>query len=286
MDRTKSFFREFAQYTSLNVLGMVGLSLYILADTFFVAQGLGTDGLAALNLAIPFYSLLHGSGLMIGMGGATRYAIQKGQHRDEEANRTFSAAFSLVCLFALLFMLAALFLPGELLSLAGAQGQVFTLSHTYLRVIWLFSPAFLLNNLLLCFVRNDGAPHLSMAAMLGGSFSNILLDWVFIFPCSMGMFGAVLATGLAPIISLLILSPHFLRRKNRFHLVWRFPEGRRCGGILLSGVPSLVTELSSGVVMIVFNTILLGIEGTVGVAAYGIIANLSLVILAIYTGIG
>ena len=49
----KSVFREFARYTSLNVLGMLGLSCYILADTFFVSAGLGAKGLAALNLEIP-----------------------------------------------------------------------------------------------------------------------------------------------------------------------------------------------------------------------------------------
>ena len=46
-------FKEFAKYVSLNVMGMIGLSCYILADTYFVSQGLGTYGLTALNLAIP-----------------------------------------------------------------------------------------------------------------------------------------------------------------------------------------------------------------------------------------
>ena len=49
-------FRDFAKYSSLNVLGMIGLSCYILADTFFVSLGLGTNGLTALNLAIPVYT--------------------------------------------------------------------------------------------------------------------------------------------------------------------------------------------------------------------------------------
>lgn len=64
-------FREFAKYASLNTLGMVGLSLYILADTFFISKGLGANGLTALNLALPIYNLVHGAGLMLGMGGAT-----------------------------------------------------------------------------------------------------------------------------------------------------------------------------------------------------------------------
>lgn len=79
--------REFIRYTSLNVLGMIALSCYILADTFFVSLGLGTDGLAALNLSIPIYSFIHGSGLMTGMGGGTRYSILKSQGNHQEANR-------------------------------------------------------------------------------------------------------------------------------------------------------------------------------------------------------
>ena len=46
----QNYFKEFAKYTSLNVLGMIGLSCYILADTFFVSKALGANGLAALNL--------------------------------------------------------------------------------------------------------------------------------------------------------------------------------------------------------------------------------------------
>ncbi len=277
--------RDFAKYTSLNVLGMIGLSCYILADTFFVSKGLGTNGLAALNLAIPVYSFIHGSGLMIGMGGGIRYAIEKSQKNHTAANRTFTGTIYLAGAFAAIFTLAGIFLSGTIVSLFGADKSVYDMSKTYLQVILLFAPAFLLNNVLLCFVRNDGAPQLSMAAMIGGSLSNIVLDWVFIFPCRMGIFGAAFATGLAPIISILILSPHLIRRKNQFHLIKCRMEGKVSAVILSGGVPSLVTEVSSGVVMIVFNSIILRLEGNVGVAAYGVIANLSLVIMAIYTGI-
>ena len=279
------YFRDFARYTSLNVLGMVGLSCYILADTFFVSKGLGTSGLAALNLAIPVYSFIHGCGLMIGMGGGTHYSIHKSRGEDEAANKVFTNAAMLVAVFASLFFLTGLFLSETITTLLGADEAVFEMTRTYLQVILLFAPAFMLNNLILCFVRNDGAPGLAMAGMIGGSLSNIVLDWVFIFPCGMGIFGAVFATGLAPVISLLILSPHFIFRRNRFKPVRTAPSLGRMAGIMGSGVPSLVTEVSSGVVMIVFNSIILSLEGNTGVAAYGVIANLSLVVVSVYTGI-
>lgn len=51
--------KEFATYASLNVLGMIGLSCYILADTFFVAQELGhkrSGGIESCNSGLQFAS--------------------------------------------------------------------------------------------------------------------------------------------------------------------------------------------------------------------------------------
>ena len=86
--------RSFFQYVSLNVLGALGLSGYILADTLFVAHRLGTDGLAALNLAISVFGLINGLGLMLGIGGATRYAICRTQGDGVRADRAFSRALA------------------------------------------------------------------------------------------------------------------------------------------------------------------------------------------------
>lgn len=285
MNEKRNLRQRFARYASLNVLGMLGLSCYILADTFFVSLGLGAEGLAALNLAIPIYSLVHGSGLLLGMGGATAYAIARGRQEPQAAAiypHTLYAAWGLAFLFAA----AGLLLPGTLAGWLGADAETLGNTTVYLRTILLFAPLFLLNNVYLCFMRNDGQPRLAMAAMVTGSLSNVLLDYVFIFPCGMGMFGAAFATGLAPAISLLVLFLVGKRGERHFRLAkMRVVPGlyRR---ILPAGVPSLVTEVSSGLVMITLNAVILRLQGNLGVAAYGVVANLSLVALAICTGIG
>lgn len=284
MDNT-IYLNEFAKYSSLNVLGMIGLSCYILADTFFISRGLGANGLAALNLAIPVYSLIHGSGLMLGMGGATRYSIDKGQGETEKANITFTNTIYLAVVLAIVFLLAGMALSQPITTFLGADQEVFAMTNTYIQVILLFSPAFLMNDILICFVRNEGNPKLSMLAMITGSLSNVLLDYIFIFPLRMGIFGAVLATGLAPVISLGILSQNWWKGKSGLHPVKTKPHFSLAKSILLLGFPSLITEVSSGIVIIVFNSILLTLQGNVAVAAYGVIANLSLVVVSIYTGI-
>ena len=278
-------FRDFIKYSSLNVLGMIGLSCYILADTFFVSKGLGTNGLAALNLAIPIYSFIHGSGLMIGIGGGTKYSIQKNYESPQNLHAIFTNSIYFAAILAVFFVMVGLFFTEPIVALFGADAAVFAMTQTYIQVILLFAPAFLANNVLLSFVRNDGAPQLSMAAMIAGSLSNVVLDYLFIFPWKMGIFGAAFATGLSPILSMLVLSIHFIRKNNHFRFLKCRCSRKLFAGIFLNGAPSLVAELSSGIVMIVFNAILLSLQGNVGVAAYGVIANLSLVVIAIYTGI-
>lgn len=277
--------KEFAAFTSLNMLGMIGLSCYILADTFFVARGLGTDGLAALNLAIPVFSLIQGGGLMLGMGGATQYTILKSQNDSIKANRAFNHAIFMGALLAVVLAATGLFLSGTIAAALGAARDVFDMCNTYLRVLLIFAPLFIINNIVLCFVRNDGAPQLAMLAMVAGSFSNIALDYLFIFPLRMGIFGAVLATGCAPIISLLVLSVFFAQKRNDFHLEKIHVNARVAVNIISCGVSYLIAELASGVVMIAFNFITMGIAGYVGVAAYGVIANIAIVVLSIFTGV-
>ncbi len=285
MKNRKSIFQDFMKYVSLNILGQMAYSCYTLADTFFVSARLGADGLTALNLAFPIFCLMNGIGLMIGMGGGTRYSIAKSRGETQTANRIFTNAAYMVVCFAAIFVFLGLFLSGPLVKALGADSTVFSMTNTYLKVMLLFAPAFLTNNLLQCFVRNDGNPSLSMAAMISGSLSNVVLDYIFIFPLGMGIFGAILATGLAPIISITVLSPYFIRRKNGFHFVKSSPDRRNMSGIMSSGVPPFITEISSGVVMFLFNFIILHLEGNIGVAAFGVITVISLAVVAIYTGL-
>ncbi|NLV91128.1 MAG: MATE family efflux transporter [Firmicutes bacterium] len=284
---TTQLLTSFSKYVSLNVLGMLGLCGYILADTFFVANGIGAEGLAALNLAISISSIINGTGLMLGIGGATRYNLQRsGNHSEEEGNRTFTVTVQLGLLVGLLYFLVGALLAEPLAQLLGADGSILPLTTTYLKTILCFAPGFILNNILIAFIRNDGSPNTAMAGMLTGSIANVILDYIFIFPWGMGMFGAAFATGLAPIISMAVMSPYFIKEKNGFH--WQKGTGglHLWSNICALGISSFVSEVASAVVLIVFNLLLLGLSGNVAVAAYGIIANLSLIAAAIFTGIG
>lgn len=285
VELSNNIFKNFIKYVSFNVISMIGLSCYILADTFFVANGVGSVGLTALNLVLPVYSLVSGVGLMIGMGAGTRYSILRGRNNNKGANEVFTHAIIMGLLIGIILTIIGIFFSYDIAALLGADENINPLAGMYLKTILVFSCAFILNNIMICFIRNDSSPNLSMIAMLLGSFSNIILDYVFIFPFKLGMFGAAFATGLAPILSLMVLSIHLIKKKNNFNFIKCKINKKYIKSIISLGVPSFITEFSSGIIMLVFNFTILDIAKNIGVAAYGIIANLALIVVAIFTGI-
>ena len=69
--------KNFSKYVSQNILGMIGFSCYVLADSYFISIAKGADGLTALNLVMPLYSIIFSIGEMIGVGSAAPEGVEK-----------------------------------------------------------------------------------------------------------------------------------------------------------------------------------------------------------------
>lgn len=276
--------KQFIKYVFQNILGMLGISAYVLADTFFIAQSAGADGITALNLVLPIYSLIFAIGSMIAAGSATRYKICRAQN-----TRDYQLYFPNAVFFAILlsmgFVLAGIFIPDKILAFMGGDEEIIRTGTSYTRIFMLFAPFFMLNYIFNAFVRNDNNPSLAMVATFSSSIFNIVMDYVLIFPCHMGMSGAALATALSPIVGISICSLHFFSGRNTIPLVFGRPSLKKLLSSCQLGVSAFVGEISSGVTTMVFNTLILEIAGNIGVAAYGVIANVAMVAVSIFNGI-
>ena len=280
MNLTKQFFK----YVSQNIFGLLGTSCYILADTYFISQAAGTDGVTLLNLCLPIYNFIFAIGAMVGLGAATRYAILKAQG-DERCQRYFSNAIFCACALSVPFLLAGIFAPGSLLRLMGGDAEIVALGIPYARIFLMFTPFFMCNYIVSAFVRNDGDPSLAMVAKLSGSLFNVVFDYIFIFPMGLGLPGAALATAISPILSIAVCSAHFIKKSNTITFVRKAPSVRLLAQSCQLGISGFVGELSSGVTTTVFNFLLLRLAGNVAVAAYGVVANFALVATAIFNGV-
>ena len=105
------------QYIAPNILAMVGISCYILAD-IFLCNSTGYNGITALNLALPIYGIIFAIGSMIGTGSAIRYALAKATDQ-QEAKRYFSNALIWDVIVSVIFIAAGLFFPGQVMRVMG-----------------------------------------------------------------------------------------------------------------------------------------------------------------------
>lgn len=276
----------FVQYTSLAVMSMLGQSLFIFADTFFIANGVGAHGIAALNIVLPMISLFNGIGWLFGIGGATLFGIAMGKQRNVEANQIFNMTLWFTVIGSVIFAMITTLLSDTILNLLGANPELFEMSKSYYEILMLFAPLFMVNVVMISFLRNDQNPRLAMIALLAGGLTNIVLDYLFIFPLQMGLRGAAIATASSPVVSMLIASLHW--RRTTHHLQFRRVKlaFNKLKEIVSLGFSSFFNEFSSAVVMFLFNIIILQVVGTIGVSAYGIIANLNIIVIALFTGLG
>lgn len=274
----------FAKYVSQNILGMIGLSVYILADTFFISVAQGADGITALNLVLPIYSFIFAIGAMVGVGSAINFKILRARN-DTSSDSYFSNAIIFALILSVPFILAGAFCPDKIIAIMGGDATIVNVGKTYTRIFMVFAPVFMWNHICNAFVRNDDAPSTAMLATLISSFFNIAMDYILMFPLKMGMPGAALATALSPVVGIAVCCTHLMSKKSSVYFKIGLPSIKKLARSCKLGVSAFVGEFASGITTIVFNMVILKFAGNIGVAAYGVVANTSMVAVAIFNGV-
>ncbi|MDL2220189.1 MATE family efflux transporter [Eubacteriales bacterium OttesenSCG-928-N14] len=275
----------FAKYAIPQMIGLLFNSIYLIVDGVFIGNRLGRDAMAAAAVSVPFIEILIALSMAAASGAGIIISNHLSMSRQDQARQTFGQSILItVCISAVIVLLGNLFL-GRLATLLGATAQIQQQAESYLWYIVTFSPFLLLSFLMGALVRNDGKPKLAMFALAFGSISNIVLDYVFMYPLDMGISGAALATALGPIFSVLILLPHFICKKGALYFsrfAIRFAHIKQ---IFTLGFPSFIMEFTIGIITFIYNYAIIKCGyGELGLAAYLMIGYLMLIILTIFLG--
>lgn len=144
-----------------------------------------------------------------------------------------------------------------------------------MRYIRLVIPAFMFNQMMAAFLRNDNAPGLATAAVLAGGIFNIFGDYFFVFVMDMGITGAGLATAMGAGITFVVLLTHFLSPKNTLKLVKIHQAAEKIRKILTVGFSTFFIDVAMGILTMMFNRQIVRYLGTDALAVYGVIVNIS-----------
>jgi len=281
-----SVLKKFTKYVGLNIIGMISTAICVFVDYLFISIALGTDGLTSLGLGVPIFSVLFGFGVMLGVGGGARYAGLRAQGEQDKANQMFTTTLKMGFIVAVPFVVLGGFFATQIAALLGASGHILPMTASYIKILLLLSPGIIFYAIFESFARNDEAPKIAMISAVIFNAMNIILDYIFIIVLDWGMSGAALASMIASICALLYLLTYWIRKKMNFRFVKARIMFKQVRSICEIGAPSLINDLSYGFVLITFNLTLLSLVGNVGVAAFGIISSIALVVFFIFAGLG
>lgn len=274
---TQSVSRLFRELFIPTVFGMLSISAVTTIDGIFVGHGVGSNGIAAVNICIPLLQVITGIGLMIGMGCSVVSSIHLSKGKTLVARASVTQAMLAVTVFGVATLLLIMLFPRQAAVFLGSSDDLMPLVLDYL--LW-FAPSLIFELLMAVgqfALRLDGAPRLAMWCNVAAAVSNAFLDWLFIFPLGMGVKGAAIATTIACLISAAmalvyifgyakVLRPCPLRINGKGVSFFFVNMARQCR----VGSSALLGEATMAMLMFMGNHVFMHYLGDDGVGAFGI----------------
>ena len=298
---------------------MVFQGLYTIVDTVFVARFVNTDALSAINIVTPVLSLTVGLGTMLAAGGNAVISRNMGEGYGQLAKENFTLIILSGAVSGMVLAGAIFTWMKELLFFLGAKGILYSYAGDYLGVLLFFLPAYMLQTIFANLFVTAGHPGLGTVLSVGSGVLNIVLDYVFIIICHMGINGAALGTGLGVsftvIGGIVFFRPERMNRKNvykereqRNRKIQPKERKKKNRGInrverertlcfcktpfrmevllesCINGSSEMVGQLSAAVTTLLFNLSMLRLAGKDGVAAITIMNYLQFLFHGLYIG--
>lgn len=278
-------YSKLLRFTFPSIIMMIFTSIYSVIDGLFVSNFAGKTALAAINIIYPFIMAVGALGFMMGTGGSALVGRLLGEGEKEKANKAFSLIVYTTAIAGILLSALAFLLVPTVSRLFGASGQLLDYCILYGRICFLSMPCFMLQNVFQCFFITAEKPRLGLDVVLSAGITNMVLDFLFVAVFGLGLKGAAIATVCGEIIGGLVPILYFAGRN---HSLLRLGRTSFDAGSILktctNGSSELMTELSSSVVTVLYNTQLMKIAGENGVAAYSTIMYVNFIFVAIFLG--
>ena len=264
-------FPTFFKYLIPSMLSLIAMTSASLVDGIFIGNYVGVTALGAVNLTIPVTALLFGFAMMLSVGGSVRAGKYLGEKNYEAASSIFSKTLIFVTGYGVLAISLGLFFELQLFAGLGAKEELFPVMSEYYQVILPFLLAQFIVIVMYFFIRLDGFPNLVAVALTVGALVNILLDYLFIGVLDFGLRGAAFATGISQALPMLVMMAYFISPDRTMQFSVKQNNWREVIQAAYNGISEFINEISGGIIVLIFNWMLLQRFGVVGVAAITVV---------------
>lgn len=262
----------------------VFMSFYTMVDGLFVANLISTQALSAINLTAPVIQLVTAISTMLATGGSAVIMKKMGEQKKAEARQDFTFLILVNVIVGLVMCGAGYALTGKIFGAMDLSPEVSGYCVDYLSRYLLFTvPILLMNNFTLYMIASEKAT-LSLVCSVSGGVLNMVLDYVLIALCGLGIAGAAIATGLGYSVTAVAGLVVFSRKSSLLHFTRPVLRPRVLLAAASNGCSEMATALVTGIVTLAFNATMLHYVGEDGVAAVTIIMYVLMFASSLYTG--
>lgn len=278
-------YSKLIRFTLPTIAMMIFTSIYGIVDGVFVSNRVGSDAFAAVNLIMPVIMILGSTGFMVGTGGSAIVSKTLGEKKLEKASEYFSMLIYLCIVSGVILSAIGIIFIKPLAGLLGATGDIANNCIIYGRTVFFMMTGLFLQNAFQSFLVVAEKPKLGLAVTLLAGFTNMFLDFLFVYVLRLGVFSAAVATGISQFVGAIIPVIYFASgRNNILHL-------KKCRfnkdiifKTFINGSSEMVTNMSMSLVNMLYNMQLMKYIGTNGVVAYGIIMYTGFIFSGTYIG--
>ena len=245
------------------VISMLVNSLYNIIDSFFVAQ-ISEQAMTALSLVYPVQNLINAIaiGFGVGMNALIALCLGAGDVKNADRAATHGMLFSVV--HGIVITVVSIGIMPFFLSLFTKDTEVLQLGTRYASIAFSFSLIIMLGLAFEKIFQAVGNMKITMAALLCGCITNIILDPLLIFGIGflprLGIAGAALATGIGQIVTLSIYLVVYFSRPLPVHIrrCYLKPHGATDKKLYAIGVPAILNLALPSLLVSFLNALLAG----------------------------
>lgn len=243
------------------VVSMLVNSLYNIVDSFFVAR-ISEDAMTALSLVYPIQNFVNAAAIGFGVGMNALIAFHLGAGEKDRASTAATHGLALSAVHGLVLMVGCIAALPAFLGLFTRDPAVLDLGVRYGTIVFLFSVVIMLGLAFEKIFQAVGRMKVTMAALISGCLTNILLDPVMIFGLgpvpAMGIAGAALATGIGQVVSLAVYLVVYAVAPPPVRLgrAWLRPDLRLDARLYAIGVPAILNLALPSLLVSVLNSLL------------------------------
>lgn len=273
------------RFTLPSIIMMVISSIYSVVDGLFVSNLVGDLALSSVNIVFPVAMIVGSFGFMLGTGGSAIVARTMGEGDQPLANRYFSMIIYAVVLLGVVLSAVCVIYMEPIARFAGASDALIGDCVVYGRILLAGSVPFMLQTSFQSFFVVAEKPHLGLALSIAAGVTNMVMDYVLIAVCDLGVAGAAIATVMGYCVGGVLPLLYFLRPKREgIRLTRTRFYGKQLLHACTNGSSELMSNISSSIVGILYNVQLMRLIGEQGVAAYSVMMYVDFVFVATFLG--